>query len=228
MTLSIIARCETTGQFGIAAATAVPAVGKLLTHARPGAGAVATQALLNPYLGIDGLALLAEGHGADAVVAELCKRDPMIERRQFAVMDMSGAAAVHTGSGCKDWAGAHSERNLSIQGNRLTGGKAIEKALRAYHDASDKPFVERLADAIDAGVRDGAEPVGDRLGERSATIYVVDREEYPLWDIRVDDHADPIGELRRLKKVFEKDLLPHIKEMPTRAHPGGTKDPYDV
>src|SRR5690606_20822301 len=93
MTMSIVARCVETGQFGVAAATAVPAVGKLLTHALPGVGAVATQARLNPYLGIDGLALLREGLEAAEVRERLAAMDPRSDLRQFAVIDAAGRTA---------------------------------------------------------------------------------------------------------------------------------------
>ena len=83
MTFSIVARCPRTGQFGVAAATAMPAVGKLLSHAAAGAGAVATQAQVNPYLGLDGLALLREGHSAPAALKRLMDSDPCMQLRQF-------------------------------------------------------------------------------------------------------------------------------------------------
>ncbi|MEO9339454.1 DUF1028 domain-containing protein [Mesorhizobium sp. SB112] len=224
MTLSIIALCEKTGHFGIAAATAVPAVGKLLTHAAPRIGAVATQGLLNPYLGIDGIRLLEDGRSAEEVVKELSEADELAERRQFAVIDAQGQTAVWTGDGCKDWAGSISGNGFSVQGNRLTGRDVVDKSAKRFEDLQDMPLIEGLIEALAVGITDG----GDRLGERSATIYIVAEEEYPLWDIRVDDHDNPIAELRRLQKVFAKDLLPHIKQMPSRDHPRGEPGDYDV
>ena len=195
MTFSIIARCPRTGQFGVAAATAMPAVGKLLSHAAARVGAVATQAQINPYLGIDGLRLLREGCTASEVIERLRETDPCMELRQCAVIDRHGEVACWTGAKCPPWAGAIAAEQFCVQGNRLAG-RAVLKA------------------AGDAGG-------GDRCGESSATVYVVDQEEYPLWDIRVDHHREPLAELRRLHQVFAREVVPEILAMPTRANPAG-------
>jgi len=217
MTFSIVAHCTRTGQFGVAAATAMPAVGKLLTHAAAGAGAVATQARINPYLGIDGLRLLQQGLSADAVIDRLAQMDPRMDLRQVAVVDARGRAAVHTGSGCPHWAGHFTGEGFAIQGNRVTRPEVLERAREALLRDLELPLARRLVDALKAGDTQG----GDRKGENSSTIYVVDSEEYPLWDIRVDQHPRPLEELERLFHVFEKDVVPQIKRMPSRAHPAG-------
>lgn len=217
MTFSLVARCAATGQFGVAAATAMPAVGKLLTHAAPRAGAVATQARLNPYLGIDGLALLRQGLDAAAVRHRLCAADPAIAQRQFAVIDPRGRTAAHTGEACLPWAGALQGRDFSAQGNRLAGPEVLEAAAAAFRRAPSEPLADRLLAALEAGVAAG----GDREGESSATLYVMDTEEYPLWDIRVDSHPDPIAELHRLQAIFHQRLIPEIRAMPTRDNPAG-------
>jgi uncharacterized Ntn-hydrolase superfamily protein len=218
MTFSITARCPRSGQFGVAAATAMPAVGKLVTHASPRIGAVATQARLNPYLGIDGLALLGEGLSAAAVVQALRRRDPRIAARQFAVVDASGVTASYTGRECLDWAGAEEHEDFVVSGNRLAGGGVLRDAAAVMRASAQAALADRFIEALAAGSAAG----GDRLGERSATIYIVDSEEYPLWDIRVDEHAAPLDELRRLHGVFKEKLLPQIRKMPTRDNPGGS------
>lgn len=217
MTFSIVARCAKTGQFGIAAATAMPAVGKLLTHAFAGAGAIATQARINPYLGIDGLELLRHGLGAEEVMERLCQLDPRADLRQFAVVDAVGGSAVWTGPGCPDWAGHLLGDGFTVQGNRLAGRDVLTAAAAAFERMADAPLVDRLIEALAAGDDEG----GDTKGERSATIYLVDTEEYPLWDIRVDEHDHPVKELRRLHGVFASDVVPQIRKMPTRANPAG-------
>ncbi|HLW27447.1 MAG TPA: DUF1028 domain-containing protein [Kiloniellales bacterium] len=217
MTFSIVARCARTGQFGIAAATAMPAVGKLLTHAAAGAGAVATQARINPYLGIDGLKLLQQGLAAQEVVDALGKQDPRMDLRQVAVVDGHGRAAVHTGRRCPDWAGHLTGENYAIQGNRITGREVLERARDALSRDAELSLARRLMNALKAGDSEG----GDRKGEFSATIYVVDTEEYPLWDIRVDQHPRPLEELERLFDIFTVEVVPQIKRMPSRAHPAG-------
>jgi uncharacterized Ntn-hydrolase superfamily protein len=217
MTFSIIARCDGTGQIGIAAATAVPAVGKLLTHAAAGIGAVATQAKLNPYIGINGVRLLQQGRSAPEVRDILARQDLRPEHRQFAVLDRGGCTAVWTGSDCLPWAGGRCGRNLSVQGNRLAGPHVVDAAFGCFEESGGKPLDERLMEALEAGDRAG----GDRKGEHSATIYVVDKEEYPLWDIRVDAHPEPFAELRRLHDIFRRTVIPEIRGMPTRANPAG-------
>jgi uncharacterized Ntn-hydrolase superfamily protein len=217
MTFSVVARCRRTGQFGVAAATAMPAVGKLLTHAAAGVGAIATQARLNPYLGIDGLDLLRQGLGAGEVLERLKNQDPRHDLRQFAVVDRAGGTACWTGEGCPDWAGHHQDDGFTVQGNRIAGRKVLLAAAETLRRLADRPLSERLLEALAAGDAQG----GDTKGERSATIYIVDTEAYPLWDIRVDEHERPVEELRRLHEVFEEDLLPQIRKMPTRANPAG-------
>ncbi|MDH1279440.1 DUF1028 domain-containing protein [Pseudomonas chengduensis] len=217
MTFSIIARCPRSGQFGVAAATAMPAVGKLLSHAAAGAGAVATQAQVNPYLGLDGLALLRQGLSARQVLERLKATDPCMELRQCALIDAQGDSLCWTGEKCIPWAGSLAGEQFSVQGNRLVGPQVLDAVAEAFRHAEKRPLIERLIEALAAGDRSG----GDRHGESSAVIYVVDQEEYPLWDIRVDHHLDPVAELRRLHKVFARDVLPEILAMPTRDNPAG-------
>jgi uncharacterized Ntn-hydrolase superfamily protein len=224
MTFSLIARCSSTGMYGVAAATAMPAVGKLLTHAHPRTGAIATQARLNPYLGIDGIRLLKQGRTAEEVLQILSANDPRAEARQFAVIDREGRTAAWTGKECIDWAGHLSGDGFSAQGNRLAGREVLEAAAQAFRDSAGKPLDERFMEALEAGDRAG----GDTEGEKSATIYIVDREEYPLWDIRVDAHPDPFAELRRLHDIFDRELLPEIRRMPTRRNPAGSDEEHQA
>jgi uncharacterized Ntn-hydrolase superfamily protein len=217
MTFSIIAKCAETGQIGVAAVTAMPAVGKLVTHARPRVGAVATQARLNPYLGIDGLALLGNGLSADQVFERLCAGDPGLDARQFAVMDYSGQARVWTGQDCIAWAGQIAREGFCTQGNRLAGAHVLEAVADTFEKCAGQPLADRFLEALASGVGAG----GDTEGEVSANIYIMAFEEYPLWDIRVDSHEDPIAELRRLHAIFRVGLLPEIERMPTRSNPAG-------
>jgi uncharacterized Ntn-hydrolase superfamily protein len=217
MTFSIVARCPRSGQFGVAAATAMPAVGKLLSHAAVGAGAVATQAQVNPYLGLDGLELLRQGLSAVQALERLKGTDPCMELRQCALIDAQGDTVCWTGEKCIPWAGSLAGEQFCVQGNRLVGPQVLDAVAEAFRRTEKRPLIERLIEALAAGDRCG----GDRHGESSAVIYVVDQEEYPLWDIRVDHHLDPLAELRRLHKVFARDVLPEILAMPTRDNPAG-------
>lgn len=225
MTISIVALCSQTKQVGVAATTAMPAVGKLLTHAAPRVGAVATHARVNPYLGIDGLALLQQRLSSADVVGFLRRADPRIETRQFAVVDSAGRAVAFTGADCPDWAGQHEdESGFSVQGNRLAGPQVVAAAVEAMRDTANLPLAERFVEALTAADAAG----GDAKGEQSATLYVMDTEEYPLWDIRVDLHDDPVAELRRLYEVFREQLLPQVKAMPTRRNPAGSFEEESV
>jgi uncharacterized Ntn-hydrolase superfamily protein len=224
VTLSIVARCVRTGQLGVAAMTAVPAVGKLLAHAAARTGAVATQARVNPYLGIDGIALLRQRMCADDVLATLRRSDPRIETRQLAVIDAAGRTAAFTGQECLPWAGALSGENFSVQGNRLTGQAVLAAAADAFAKHQREALAERLLLALLAADALG----GDRHEEESASIYVVDEEDYPLWDIRVDQNERPLIELRRLHDVFRERLLPEILRMPTRKNPAGSPEEHDA
>src|SRR5438309_7505986 len=105
MTWSIIARDSATGQFGIAVATRFFAVGALVPHIAAGIGAIATQALVNPYYGIDGVRLLREGKSPHDIVKTLIAADAGRESRQLHIMDASGRISAHTGRDCVEWCG---------------------------------------------------------------------------------------------------------------------------
>lgn len=212
MTFSVLARCERTGETGIAIATAMHAAGKLATYVQAGAGAIATQANLNPYLGIDGLRLLAQNRSAQETLDTLLSQDPDPEARQLGVMDSGGETAAWNGKNIFDWAGDASGRFFSTHGNRLVGPQVLEAIVNSMESTLNQDLVERLLQALEAGVAVG----GDREGERSGNILIMSREEYPLWDLRVDDHENPVAELRRLFHLFAEELLPQIKKMPTR------------
>ncbi len=219
VTFSIVARCRRTGQLGVAAATELPAVGKLLAYAAPGAGAVATQGTVNPYLGIDGVRMLAGGRAAAGeALREVLARDPAPGRRQLAMVDRAGRVAQWTGAGCGGWAGERRGDGFAAQGNLLAGPQVLQAAMGRMAAMGERPLVERLLAALEAGEAAG----GDRRGTRSAAVLVVGTEEYPLWDARVDEHPRPLEELRRLLDVFRRDLVPLVGRMPRRAGGGYT------
>jgi uncharacterized Ntn-hydrolase superfamily protein len=163
MTLSIVARCPDSGQFGVSATTALPAVGKLLTHAHPDAGAVATQARINPYLGIDGIRLLADGHDAAETIERLRGTDPCMNRRQLGLVDRTGTAAAWTGEDCIPYAGARTGEGVTVQGNRLEGPHVLDAAMDVFLGGAGRPLVARLVEALAAGVAAGGRPQGGTL-----------------------------------------------------------------
>ena len=219
-TFSITARCARTGQFGVAVSTKVPAVGMLCPFAEAGVGAVATQSFVNPYLGIWGLDLLRAGATADEAIQILRRRDPEPERRQVAVVDRDGRAAAFSGSACDGWYGERVRANVAIAGNMLVGEATLAAMDVAFGTDDDRPLAERLLAALAAGQEAG----GDKRGRQSAALLVVDREAYPALSLRVDEHPDPLQELRRVYDIAQRDLFPLLRMLPTRDNPAGIFD----
>jgi uncharacterized Ntn-hydrolase superfamily protein len=220
MTWSIIARDPPTQAFGIAVATRFFAVGALCPHARSEVGALCTQALINPTYGPSGLQLLSEGAPAAEVVRRLIAADPGAAHRQLHVMDRAGRTAAHTGSACVGWCGDIHAEDYSIAGNMLAGPAVLEATAAAFTLHADRPLADRLIRALEAGEAAG----GDKRGKQSAALVIHSTEDYPDLDLRVDDHADPLAELRRLYDVSESYFSLFKRFLPTRAHPAGVYD----
>lgn len=219
MTFSIAARCDRTGMLGAAVSTAFPAVGALAPWAAPGAGVVCTQAGLNVYLGIDGVALLRGGLSAEAALARLLRDDPEPGQRQLGIVDRDGGSAGHTGAECVPAAAHVCESSFSAQGNMLANTDVVP-AMAAAFTVADGDLAERLVRAIEAAQSAG----GDKRGTQSAALLIYDREEWPYLSLRVDDHPDPIPELRRVLEVARRQLLPFVRTLPTRDNPRGITD----
>lgn len=194
MTWSIVARDPETGFFGVAVATRMFAVGALCPWTGAKAGALASQALINPFLGPRGLALLREGYPALAALKVLMRADPGQATRQVHMIDTEGQIASHTGAYCIGWAGQREGEAVSVAGNMLVSPVVIEDTLAAYSDNMDLPFAERLLLAMDAGEAAG----GDKRGRQSAAVVVQGLEPCRRLDMRADDHTEPLVELRRL------------------------------
>lgn len=224
MTYSIVARDAATGHYGIAVASRFFAVGALVPHLRGGTGAVATQAFVSPLYGVDGLALLAQGVSAEAALQAVTARDEGRHSRQVHVIDAQGRSAAFTGRQCIDWAGHIIGDGVSVAGNMLAGPQVIEATLRTYQDAGALPFVERLLTAMEAGEREG----GDKRGRQSAALKIVRSEAYPWLDIRADDHADPLAELRRLHAVAQERFLLMAETLPTAGNVSGLLDRSEI
>ena len=220
MTWSIIARDHATGQFGIAVATRFFAVGARVPYIAAGIGGIATQALTNPYYGIDGVRLLREGRKPRDIVDRLTAADPGRESRQLHVMDAGGRIAAHTGSECVDWCGHIEGTGFSIAGNMLAGARVLDETARAYTANQQLPFARRLIAAMRAGEAAG----GDKRGRQWAAILIYGDEEWSDLDLRVDDHADPLGELERLEQVSRERWVHFRKYVPTRKNPAGITD----
>lgn len=220
MTYSIAARDPSTGHYGVAVASRFFAVGALVPHIRGGKCAVATQAFINPMLGLEGAARLAAGETAKAVLVDVIERDGGRLQRQIHMIDGAGQSAAHTGTDCIDWAGHVIGEGVSVAGNMLAGPQVIAKTLAAYQANLDIPFAQRLLTAMETGAAAG----GDKRGTQSAALCIHRTEDYPWLDIRADDHPDPLAELRRLLDVAGERFLHVADIMPTAANFSGLTD----
>jgi uncharacterized Ntn-hydrolase superfamily protein len=220
MTWSIIARDSATGHFGIAVATRFFAVGARVPHFAAGVGAIATQALVNPYYGIDGLKLLRQGKSPRDVIGLLKAGDSGHASRQLHIVDAAGRIAAYTGAECVDWCGHVEGCGYSIAGNMLVGARVLDNTAAAYIANDALPFAQRLIAAMRAGEAAG----GDKRGKQSAALVIHGDEEWSALDLRVDDHADPLSELDRLEQVSRERWVHFRQFLPTRANPVGVTD----
>jgi len=201
-TFSLVARDPDTGELGVAVQSKIVAVGTIVPFARAGVGAVATQALANTRYGPVALALL-EGGATPAEIIEIFReQDPDIALRQVGILSATGETAHFTGEECLAWAGSVSGEDYTVQGNILTGPEVIGAMAKAFEE-SEGVLAERMLAALEAGQEAG----GDKRGRQSAALLIV-REGWGYGgqndrfrDLRVDEHAEPIRELRR---VYEK------------------------
>ena len=216
-TFSIVAHDPAPGMFGVAASTKFPAVGALVPHTRSGVGAIATQARVNPLLGCDGLDLLERGHDAEETLEILLGSDPEPEKRQVGIVDTQGHIAAHTGAATDPWRGHLVAQNCAVMGNLLVGEEVLLEMAVAFESSAEEPLAERLVRALEAGQAAG----GDKRGRQSAAVRVMEGQPYPYLDLRVDEHPDPVVELRRIYEVAKREMLPLIEALPSRRNPKG-------
>lgn len=201
---------------GIAIASKYLAVGTVCSHTQAGAGAIATQAYGNPYLGIDGLALLQQGLGAQAVLERVLGRDAGRDKRQLIIVDRQGETAAFTGRLATPWCGHLQGDGYAVAGNILTGEAVIRMMAATFEQSAEEELAERLLRALEAGQLAG----GDRRGKQAAHLQVVHTEAWKYVDLRVDEHPDPIVELRRIFELAKRELFPYRQLYPTRSNPG--------
>jgi uncharacterized Ntn-hydrolase superfamily protein len=218
MTWSILARDPRDGTLGVAVATRFFAVGALCPHVEGRVAALSTQALMNPMYAIEGLAALRQGAAAPAVVAALTEADAGRAFRQVHILDAEGRIGQHTGGDCVAWAGHTLGQDCSVAGNMLAGEGVILATARAYEEAAAAgvPMAERLLRALEAGEAAG----GDARGRQSAALKVASADPYADLDLRVDDHAAPIPELRRLYRRSLARFAIYRRFLAGPGHPG--------
>jgi uncharacterized Ntn-hydrolase superfamily protein len=212
LTFSIIARCNRTGMFGISIATRPMAIGAKCPFLKANIGGLVVQANGDPRLGPLGLRLLELGYSAEKVLHELIQSDGAenMSWRQLAVVDKDGRTAAHTGSNNEDWKGHVTGPGYVALGNRLTSERTTSAMSEAYAKSDGEDLAERLIRALEAG-RDAG---GQIASQHSAALLVVNEKSYAWVDLRADEHDEPIGELRRLYKLYIP-LIPYYDARPS-------------
>ncbi|HEX5174725.1 MAG TPA: DUF1028 domain-containing protein [Gaiellaceae bacterium] len=226
-TYSIVACDLEARQWGVAVQSKFLAVGSVCPYAEAEVGAVATQSYANPRYGPDGLALLRGGLSAEEAVERLTTADEGRAERQVGIVDGQGRAATYTGSDCLDWAGGRTGPGYAAQGNILVGEDTVAALAKTFEETTRLPLVQRLLECLVAAQAAG----GDRRGQQSASLLVVERDggyaglSDVLVDLRVDDHERPIEELRRIYGIHDRlfgaspreDWLPLAGELRTEV-----------
>ncbi|MCH8983620.1 MAG: DUF1028 domain-containing protein [Acidobacteria bacterium] len=201
-TYSIVARDPETGELGVAVQSHWFSVGTVVSWAEAGVGAVATQSLADPAYGPLGLDLMRAGRSAQQSLDALLAGDEEREGRQVAFVHSTGAIAVHTGSGCIAEAGHIAGDQFSVQANMMANDTVWDAMANAYRTA-DGDLAERMLVALEAAEAEG----GDIRGTQSASLLVVAAESSGQpwkdrsYDLRIEDHATPIPEMRRLVRL---------------------------
>ena len=217
MTWSIVTHDPNTGAFAVAVATRAFAVGASCPFVRAGVGAVSTQSMTNRYLGPAVLDGMARGLPPGAAIEGALAGDEGKGIRQVHAVDRHGRTAAWTGANCVEWCGSVSADGVSVAGNMLAGEAVVQETLRAWQAGGDLLMPERLMQAMEAGEAAG----GDRRGRQSAAMLMVTTEDFPDLNLRVDDHPDPLAELRRLLDIWQVESAPLLRFAPSKANPSG-------
>jgi uncharacterized Ntn-hydrolase superfamily protein len=204
VTYSIVARDAETGQLGVAVQSRAFGTGAVCPWALPGIGAATTQSFTEVSYGPRGLELLAAGRSPREALDELLAADEQRDFRQVAYVAADGSTAAWTGAACIPACGDLAREDVSAQGNMLASDEVWPAMVEAFDAARGRPLAERLLDALDAAEAAG----GDFRGRQAGGVVVVSGDPAdPPWqrlvDVRVDDHPEPVQELRRLYRLSE-------------------------
>jgi len=218
-TYSIVARDAATGQLGVAVQSHWFSVGSVVPWAEPGVGAVATQSFTEPSYGPLGLTLMRAGKTAPEALSALLAADAHTDVRQVAMVDARGRVAAHTGEHAIVEACDRAGDGFSVQANLMLGAGVCDAMFEAY-TSTDGDLAERLMRALEGAQAAG----GDIRGRQSAALLVVrDDADLPAWggrlfDLRIEDHPQPLEELRRLLTLARAyDLMNQGDEAMTRG-----------
>ena len=206
MTFSLVGRCARTGMLGAVVTTSSISVGSRCSHARAGIGAALTQHRTDPRLGPLALDLLTHGFSAPEAMQAVVAATPHRHWRQLALIDAAGRTAVYTGANVRAERGEGQGRDCASIANIVRSASLPQAMVGAFEASPDLPLARRLLDALAAGEAAG----GEYQPVTSAALIVVDRESFPYVDLRVDDHAQPIGELARLWSKYEPEAHAYV------------------
>jgi uncharacterized Ntn-hydrolase superfamily protein len=201
----MVARCPETLALGVCVSTAIPDVRSRVPHVEAGVGAIATQAKTSTFYGTDGLKLLRQGFSPQKALESMLKKDAEREYRQVIIIDKEGRKAAFTGKETIDWKGHLIDKDCVVAGNLLVGGRVIKAMAQAF-ERSKGELAERLIGALEAGQMAG----GDKRGRVSAALLIADgaeRRTLPALDLSVDEHDNPVMELRRSFESHKKRTL---------------------
>jgi uncharacterized Ntn-hydrolase superfamily protein len=220
VTWSIVAHDPNSGAFAVAVATKAFAVGASCPFVRAGIGAVSTQSMTNRYLGPAILDAMARGLKPAAAIEGALAGDEGRGLRQVHAVDRNGRTAAWTGANCVEWCGSVSSGGISVAGNMLAGEATVAATLASWQQNRDVPMPDRLMAAMAAGEAAG----GDRRGKQSAAMVMVTTEDFPDLNLRVDDHAEPLQEMRRLLAIWKVEGVLRNGIAPSKANPSGLTD----
>jgi uncharacterized Ntn-hydrolase superfamily protein len=204
----------------VAVATKAFAVGASCPFVRAGVGAVSTQSMTNRYLGPAILDAMARGLPPAAAIEGALTGDDGRGIRQVQAVDRNGGTAAWTGGNCVEWCGNVSAGGISVAGNMLAGEPTVAATLASWKANRDLPMPDRLMAAMEAGEAAG----GDRRGKQSAAMVMVTTEDFPDLNLRVDDHPEPLQELRRLLSIWKLEGVLRLGIAPSKANPSGLTD----
>jgi uncharacterized Ntn-hydrolase superfamily protein len=220
MTLSIVTYDRASGAFGAAVATKALAAGSFVPFVRAGVGAVGTQSITNRYLGPAVLDCMARGLTPASAIESALAGDEGRQIRQLHAVDRQGRFAAWTGRHCVEWCGSVGEPGVSVAGHMLRNDRVAAATLAGFKADPSAPLPERMMAALENGEAAG----GDRRGRQSAAMVMVTTEDFPDLSLRVDDHGEPLSELRRLVEIWRREREPYLGNSPSKANPSGVYD----
>ena len=223
-TYSIVARDPKTGEMGVGVQSHWFSVGGLVSWGKAGVGVIATQSFINKSFGLRGLELLKQGKSPQEALEILLSTDEEKEVRQVALLDKDGRVATHTGTRCIKHANHQIGRDFSVQANMMLTNKVCAAMAESFQDSPELSLPERIIQSLEAAESMG----GDIRGKQSAALLIVRGEiaenewEDPWIELRVEDHLEPVVELKRLLRL--RRAYEHMNNADRALETGGIEE----